>query len=59
MKYKIYNYITIFFSLSVVMTSCVNDEDLVQADPNVETAASYWKTDDDALRGVNALMEVY
>lgn len=54
MKHKIYTYITIFFSLSVVMTSCVNDEDLVQADPNVETAASFWKTDDDALRGVNA-----
>jgi tetratricopeptide (TPR) repeat protein len=54
MKHNIYTYITIFFSLSVVMTSCVNDEDLEQADPNVETAASFWKTDDDALRGVNA-----
>ncbi len=54
MKYKIYNYLTIFFSLSLVLTSCVNDADLVQADPNVATTGSFWKTDEDALAGINA-----
>lgn len=54
MKYKIFNYLTIFFSLSVVLTSCVNNADLVQVDPNVATTGSFWKTDDDALKGVNA-----
>ena len=37
MKYKIFNYLALFFSLSVVPTSCVNDEDLVQVDPNLNT----------------------
>ncbi|WP_343698163.1 RagB/SusD family nutrient uptake outer membrane protein [Flavobacterium sp.] len=54
MKYKIFNYITVFFSLTLVTTSCVNDEDLLQVDPNVETAGSFWKTDQDAIEGVNA-----
>jgi tetratricopeptide (TPR) repeat protein len=53
MKYKIFNYITVFFSLAVV-TSCVENEDLLQVDPNVETAASFWKTDQDAIEGVNS-----
>ena len=54
MKYKIFNYITVFFSLAVA-TSCVDNEDLVQVDPNVETAASFWKTDQDAIEGVNSV----
>jgi tetratricopeptide (TPR) repeat protein len=54
MKHKIFNYLAGFLSLAVVTTSCVNDEDLLQVDPNVETAASFWKTDQDALEGVNA-----
>lgn len=54
MKYKIYNYLTVFFTLSVVMTSCVDNEDLLQVDPNVETSGSFWKTDQDAIEGVNA-----
>lgn len=54
MKYKIFNYIAVFFSLAVVTTSCVQDEDLLQVDPNVETAGSFWKTDQDAIEGVNA-----
>jgi tetratricopeptide (TPR) repeat protein len=53
MKYKIFNYITVFFSLAVA-TSCVDNEDLLQVDPNVETAASFWKTDQDAIEGVNS-----
>jgi tetratricopeptide (TPR) repeat protein len=54
MKNKIFNYLAGFFSLAVVTTSCVNNEDLVQVDPNVETAGSFWKTDQDAIEGVNA-----
>lgn len=54
MKYKIFNYIAGFFSLAAITTSCVNDDDLLQVDPNVETAGSFWKTDQDALEGVNA-----
>ncbi|MTH17766.1 RagB/SusD family nutrient uptake outer membrane protein [Flavobacterium sp. LC2016-01] len=54
MKYKVFNYITVFFSLALVTTSCVDNEDLNQVDPNVETAGSFWKTDQDAIEGVNA-----
>jgi hypothetical protein len=54
MKYKIFNYLAGFLSLAAITTSCVNDDDLLQVDPNVETAGSFWKTDEDALEGVNA-----
>ncbi|OOG63672.1 RagB/SusD family nutrient uptake outer membrane protein [Flavobacterium sp. A45] len=55
MKHKIYNYLAGFFSLAAVTTSCVSDDDLLQVDPNVETSGSFWKTDEDALAGVNAV----
>lgn len=55
MKYKIFNYIAIFFSLAVVTTSCVDDEDLTQLDPNNDAVDSFWKTDQDALEGINAV----
>ncbi|MFA9190617.1 RagB/SusD family nutrient uptake outer membrane protein [Flavobacterium sp. FZUC8N2.13] len=54
MKYKIYNYLAGFFSLAIITTSCVNDEDLIQVDPNNSAVDSFWKTDSDALQGVNA-----
>ena len=54
MKYKIYNYLAGFFSLAIVTTSCVNDEDLIQVDPNNDAVDSFWKTDQDAVEGVNA-----
>ncbi|PKB16474.1 RagB/SusD family nutrient uptake outer membrane protein [Flavobacterium sp. 5] len=54
MKYNILSYTALFFSLSVLTTSCVQDEDLVQTDPNLETTGSFWKTDDDAMQGLNA-----
>ena len=54
MKYKIYNYLAGFFSLAIITTSCVNDEDLVQVDPNNDAVDSFWKTDQDAIEGVNA-----
>ncbi len=54
MKYKIYNYLAGFFSLAIMTTSCVNDEDLIQVDPNNDAVDSFWKTDQDAVEGVNA-----
>lgn len=54
MKYKILSYATLSLSLFVLATSCVNDEDLLQTDPNLETTGSFWKTDTDALKGLTA-----
>lgn len=54
MKYKIFNYIAVFFSLTLVTTSCVDNEDLTQNDPNNDAVDSFWKTDQDAVEGVNA-----
>lgn len=41
-------------ALSVVMTGCVTDEDLLQLDPNLDSELAFWKTDEDAVAGVNA-----
>jgi starch-binding outer membrane protein, SusD/RagB family len=54
MKYNIYNYIAVFFSLAILTTGCVENEDLVQLDPTNDAVDSFWKTDQDALEGVNA-----
>jgi len=54
MKYNIYNYIAVFFSLAIITTSCVENEDLIQLDPNSDAVDSFWQTDQDALEGVNA-----
>ncbi len=40
--------------LAVLFSACVTESDLVQVDPNVATEGSFWKTDNDALLGVNA-----
>lgn len=42
-------------ALTLLFTGCVNEDDLVQVDPNVGTEASFWKTDADALAGINAV----
>ena len=42
-------------ALLFLMAGCVNEDDLVQVDPNLDTNASFWKTDNDALAGVNAV----
>ncbi|WP_276379187.1 RagB/SusD family nutrient uptake outer membrane protein [Flavobacterium sp. H4147] len=55
MKYKIFNYIAVFFSLALVTTSCVDNEDLEQLDPNNNAVDSFWKSDEDALQGINAV----
>jgi tetratricopeptide (TPR) repeat protein len=54
MKHKIYNYLTGVLTLAIITTSCVKDEDLIQIDPNNDAVDSFWKTDADALKGVNA-----
>lgn len=53
MKYKAIKYIAMI-TLTITASSCVNNDDLVQADPNVATAESFWKTDEDAIKGLNA-----
>ncbi len=54
MKYIDFKYLTILLSLTAVFSSCVQEEDLIQVDPNNDAVDSFWKTDDDALQGVNA-----
>ena len=54
MKTKFFSYITVFLSLALVTTSCVDNEDLTQLDPNNDSVDNFWKTDEDALQGVNA-----
>ena len=54
MKSKFFSYITVFLSLALVTTSCVDNEDLTQLDPNNDSVDNFWKTDEDALQGVNA-----
>ena len=54
MKYNIYKYIAVFFSLAILTNSCVENEDLTQLDPNNDAVDSFWKTEQDALEGVNA-----
>jgi hypothetical protein len=48
-------YTLVIPALLILMAGCVNEDDLVQVDPNLDTNASFWKTDNDALAGVNAV----
>lgn len=41
-------------AIAVTMAGCVTDEDLVQVNPNEDSEQSFWKTDEDAVKGVNA-----
>lgn len=52
---KKYNYIGLFALLLLTLSGCVTDEDLVQVDPNLNTEGSFWKTDEDFLKGTNAI----
>lgn len=54
MKYSKFYNLVVFFSITLAIVSCVKNDDLVQVDPNVDTEGSFWKTDSDALKGVNA-----
>lgn len=54
MKYKIFNYAAGFLTLAFITTSCVDDEALTQLDPNNDSVDKFWKTDQDALEGINA-----
>lgn len=42
-------------ALALTLTGCVKEEDLVQVDPNFDSEAKFWKTEDDALKAVNAV----
>lgn len=54
MKNKKYKLWAVCLSAAAVFTACVNEEDLIQNDPNVDTTANFWKTDADAVKGLNA-----
>lgn len=43
--------------LSITAISCVREAELEQHDPNTTTEASFWKTDENALQGVNAVYQ--
>lgn len=40
---------------AMMLTSCVTEDDLVQINPNEATEGSFWQSEEDALRGVNAI----
>jgi predicted small integral membrane protein/tetratricopeptide (TPR) repeat protein len=54
MKYKIIKYLTCIFTLTIATTSCVNDEDLVQVDPNVKSFESTRGNDASATAMLNS-----
>ena len=54
MKYIKFKYVSLFLSLSIVLSSCVAEDDLIQVDPNNDAVDSFWADDQDALQGVNA-----
>ncbi len=37
------------------VAGCVSEDDLVQVNPNMETEGSFWQSEADAIRGVNAV----
>ena len=55
MKITGYKYMLIAASLTLSLSGCVSNDDLNQVDPNVNTTGSFWKTDEDAVKGVNAV----
>ena len=54
MKNKNIKYLILFLSIAFATVSCVKDEDLEQVNPNEVSSESFWKTDADALKGLNA-----
>lgn len=42
-------------AMALMLAGCVKEDDLTQIDPNNDSAASFWKTEDDALQGVNSV----
>ena len=47
-------YLALFSGL-FLLNSCVTEDDLFQADPNVKTTESFWQNGNDALLGVNSV----
>lgn len=54
MKNFKFKYAIIIPAIALLFTGCVNDEDLVQDDPNFDKETKFWKTDQDGLEGINA-----
>lgn len=54
MKNKRYKLWAVCLSAAAILSACVNEDDLEQNDPNVDTTANFWKTDSDAIKGLNA-----
>lgn len=54
MKNKNIKYLILFLSIALTTASCVSDADLEQINPNEASSGSFWKTDADALKGLNA-----
>ncbi len=54
---KKFKYILSAVAVLSVLHSCVNDDDLEQHDPNVETEANFWKNDEDGVLGVNSVYQ--
>lgn len=48
------NILILFFAIPVIMVFSNCSKKLDQVNPNSQTSASFWKTGDDALKGVNA-----
>ncbi|WP_194767060.1 RagB/SusD family nutrient uptake outer membrane protein [Tamlana sp. I1] len=55
MKYINFKYLSLSLTLSIVLSSCIADEDLIQLDPNNDAVDSFWASDEDALQGINAV----
>ncbi|MEZ4917852.1 MAG: RagB/SusD family nutrient uptake outer membrane protein [Saprospiraceae bacterium] len=55
MKRNILFKITFSTLLVFTLAGCVKEDDLIQVDPNVATEASFWKTPEDAVNGLNAV----
>lgn len=55
MKNKNIYRLAIWIIIVSFISACVSDEDLLQVDPNVDTEESFWKTDVDAIKGVNSV----
>lgn len=53
MKNKNIKYLTLFLTIFFTTISCVKDEDLEQINSNETSSESFWKTDEDAVKGLN------
>jgi starch-binding outer membrane protein, SusD/RagB family len=48
-------FLTMLMAVLVLQSACINEEFLDKPNPNQQTTATFWKTSDDAVKGVNAI----